>query len=155
MTPYFLEKFGNPSSKTHKYGWDAADAVQRAREQVAALAGASAREVVFTSGGTEANNIAILGAARAARRAGSRDGIVTVSTEHSSVIDSCRHLARDGFNVTFLPVDRDGLIDLDRLATVVGDRTILVSVMAANNEIGVLQPLDEIARVVSSRGALL
>lgn len=155
MTPYFLEKFGNPSSKTHQYGWEAADAVQRAREQVAALAGASAKEIVFTSGGTEANNLAILGAARAARRAGSRDGIVTVSTEHSSVIDSCRHLARAGFNVTFLPVDRDGLIDLDRLATVVDDRTILVSVMAANNEIGVLQPLDEIARVVSSRGALL
>src|SRR5512144_1266866 len=115
MTPYFSAKFGNPSSKTHKYGWDAAEAVQRAREQVAALVGATAKEIVFTSGGTEANNIAILGAARAARRGGTRDGIVTIATEHSSVIDSCRYLAREGFRVTFLPVGGDGLIDIDRL----------------------------------------
>ncbi len=155
MTPYFSDKFGNPSSKTHKYGWDAAEAVQRAREQVAALVGASAKEIVFTSGGTEANNLAILGAARAVRRSGARDGIVTVATEHSSVIDSCRYLEGNGFKVTFLPVDRDGLVDLNRLSEAVDDRTILVSVMAANNEIGVLQPLGEIAAIVSSSGALL
>ena len=155
MAPYFSETFGNPSSKTHRYGWDAAEGVQRAREQVAALLGASAKEIVFTSGGTEANNLAILGAARAARAAGGRDGIVTAATEHSSVIDSCRYLARQGFRVTFLPVNPDGLIDLQQLADVVDDRTILVSVMAANNEIGVLQPLEEIAAIASSHDALL
>ncbi|HSL20404.1 MAG TPA: IscS subfamily cysteine desulfurase [Vicinamibacterales bacterium] len=150
MLPFFCETFGNPSSKTHAYGWDAADAVQQAREQVARLVGATAREVCFTSGGSEANNLALQGVARASRTRG--DHIVTVATEHSSVIDTARYLQEEGFRVTFLPVQPDGLIDLDRLQEAIDDRTIVVSVMAANNEIGVLQPISEAAAIAASRG---
>jgi cysteine desulfurase len=150
MLPYFCEMFGNAASKTHSFGWDAADAVQQARERVGALVGVSAKEVCFTSGGTEANNLALQGVARANRRRG--DHIVTVSTEHSSVIDTARHLEREGFRITFLPVGTDGLIDLDRLEEAVDDRTVLVSVMAGNNEIGVLQPVREAAAIAAKRG---
>ncbi len=150
MVPFFCDTFGNAASRTHPYGWDAADAVQRAREQVAALVGVSAKEVCFTSGGTEANNLALQGVARANRSKGDR--IVTVSTEHASVIDTTWQLAREGFRVTFLPVGRDGLIDLDALERALDDRTILVSVMSGNNEIGVLQPVREAATLASARG---
>jgi cysteine desulfurase len=150
MLPFFCDTFGNAASKTHPYGWDAADAVQRAREQVAALVGVSAREICFTSGGTEANNLALQGVARAARAKG--DHIVTACTEHSSVIDTARHLEASGFRVTFLPVGPDGLIDLNQLEDVLDGRTILVSIMAGNNEIGVLQPIREIAVLAHARG---
>src|SRR5574338_131461 len=150
MLPFFSDTFGNAASKTHAYGWDAADAVQQAREQVAGLVGVSAKEICFTSGGTEANNLALQGVARARRARG--EHLVTVCTEHSSVIDTARHLEQDGFRVTFLPVDRDGLIDLNQLEDALTDRTILVSIMAGNNEIGVLQPLSEAAALVHARG---
>jgi len=155
MLPFFCETFGNAASKTHPYGWDAADAVQAAREQVAALVGVSAKEVCFTSGGTEANNLALQGVARANRSRG--DHIVTACTEHSSVLDTARQLQAEGFRVTILPVNPDGLIDLDRLESAVGSdgRTILVSLMAANNEIGVLQPIREAAEIAARHGALL
>ncbi|MBI2222338.1 MAG: IscS subfamily cysteine desulfurase [Acidobacteria bacterium] len=150
MLPYFCETFGNAASKTHPYGWDAADAVQLAREQVARLVGVSAKEICFTSGGTEANNLAVQGAARANRARGNH--IVTACTEHSSVIDTARHLEEEGFRVTVLPVGADGLIDLNRLEDALDDRTLLVSVMAGNNEIGVLQPIREAAAIAAKRG---
>jgi cysteine desulfurase len=150
MLPYFCETFGNAASKTHSYGWDAADAVQLAREQVARLVGVSAKEICFTSGGTEANNLALQGVARAGRERGGH--IVTVCTEHSSVIDTARQLEKEGFRITFLPVGTDGLIDLNQLEDAIDDRTLLVSVMAGNNEIGVLQPVREAAAIAASRG---
>ena len=150
MLPYFCETFGNAASKTHSYGWDAADAVQLAREQVARLVGVSAKEICFTSGGTEANNLALQGVARANRSRGDR--IVTACTEHSSVIDTLRHLEGEGFRVTFLPVGPDGLIDLNRLEDALDDRTLLVSIMAGNNEIGVLQPIGEAVAIAAARG---
>lgn len=150
MLPYFCETFGNAASKTHPYGWDAADAVQLAREQVARLVGVGAKEICFTSGGTEANNLAVQGVARANRARGNH--IVTACTEHSSVIDTARHLEEEGFRVTVLPVGADGLIDLNRLEDALDDRTLLVSVMAGNNEIGVLQPIREAAAIAAKRG---
>ena len=153
MLPYFTERFGNAASKQHAYGWQAQEAVDLARRQVAALINASPGEVIFTSGATESNNLAIKGVACALKDRG--DHVVTVATEHKSVLDSCKRLAADGWSVTTLPVRRDGLIDLDVLRDALTDRTVLVSVMAANNEIGVLQPLTEIAAVVHERGALL
>ena len=153
MLPYFCEHFGNPASRQHKWGWKAQEAVDRARAQVAGLIGASANEIVFTSGATESNNLAIKGAALALRERGNH--IVTAATEHKSVLDSCKHLEHAGWSVTRLGVNPDGLIDLDALAEAVTDKTVLVSVMAANNEVGVIQPLAEIARLVDARGALL
>jgi cysteine desulfurase len=150
MFPYFCDTFGNAASKTHQFGWEAADAVQTARTQVAGLVGVGAREVVFTSGGTEANNLALQGVAHANRHRG--DHIVTVSTEHRSVIDTAQHLEDEGFRVTRLPVRADGLLDLDHLASALDERTLLVSVMAGNNEIGVLQPLAEIVALAHARG---
>jgi cysteine desulfurase len=152
MLPYFTEQFGNPASKGHRWGWHAQEAVERARSQVASLIGASAGEIVFTSGATESNNLAIKGAACALKDRGTH--IVTVGTEHKSVLDSCRRLEGEGLSVTYLPVRADGLLDLDAVASAISDRTVLVSVMAANNEIGTLQPLQEIAAIVHERGAL-
>ncbi len=151
MLPYFSEKFGNPHSADHSYGWDAEDAVEQARAQVAELIGAEAREIVFTSGATEANNLAIKGAARFHRDR--KPHVVTVATEHKCVLESARRLEREGHRVTFLPVHPDGLIDLDALAGAVNEETAVVSIMAANNEIGVLQPLDEIAAICREAGA--
>ncbi|MGE4218525.1 MAG: cysteine desulfurase family protein [Alphaproteobacteria bacterium] len=155
MLPWFTERFGNPHSRDHAHGWDAAEAVEAARGQVAALIGATAKEIVFTSGATESNNLAIKGVALAARRAGEtgRRRIVTVATEHKCVLESCHALAADGFEVTVLPVDGDGLLDLQRLSAAVDGNTLLVSVMAVNNEIGVLQPLAEIGRICRAAGA--
>jgi cysteine desulfurase len=153
MLPYFSEEFGNPASRQHAYGWKAEEAVEAARGRIAALIGASPREIVFTSGATESNNLAIKGCAEALRSKG--DHIVTVATEHKSVLDSCKRLESQGWRVTYLPVDRDGLIDLDQLRSSLTDRTVLVSVMAANNEIGVLQPMAGIGAIVHERGALL
>lgn len=153
MLPFFTERFGNPASKQHAFGWQAQDAVETARKQVAALINASANELIFTSGASESNNLAIKGVACARKDRG--DHLITVVTEHKSVLDSCARLEKDGWKVTRLPVSRDGLVDLDQLRAALTDRTVLVSVMAANNEIGVLQPLQEIAAVVHGRGAVL
>ena len=153
MLPYFTERFGNAASKQHAFGWAANDAVERARKQVAALIGAGSKDVVFTSGATEANNLAIKGAAEARR--GERDHLVTVVTEHQAVIDPMRRLEREGWQLTVIPVASSGLIDLGELARVITERTALVSVMAANNEIGVLQPIKEAAALAHAKGAWL
>jgi cysteine desulfurase len=163
MLPFFTERFGNAGSKQHRLGWDANDAVEAARKQVAALVGASAKDVIFTSGATEANNLAIKGVAEAIRSkrdlsAGAlakADHLVTVATEHKAVLDPCRRLERQGWRVTVLPVNRAGLVELGDIAAAITDRTVLVSVMAANNEIGVLQPVAEIAALAHARGALM
>jgi cysteine desulfurase len=152
MLPFFREHFGNASSRNHPFGWKAAKAVERAREQVADLIGARFREIVFTSGATESNNLAIKGVAGRAPQQKRR--VVTLATEHRAVLDPCLALERDGFRVTVLPVKPDGLVDLDALSAAVTEDTALVTVMAGNNEIGVLQPLGEIARIAKSRGAL-
>ncbi|MEJ2623034.1 MAG: aminotransferase class V-fold PLP-dependent enzyme [Pseudolabrys sp.] len=151
MLPYFTRAFGNPHSRQHAHGWAAEDAVEAARRQVAALIGAPARGVIFTSGATEANNLAIKGAARRDPR---RIEIVTVSTEHKCVLEACRSLEREGFRITVLPVRDSGLVDLDQLAGALSARTALVSVMAVNNEIGVIQPVAEIGRLARDHGAL-
>jgi cysteine desulfurase len=150
MLPYFTERFGNPASRQHKYGWEAQDAVDTARAQVAELIGASAGEICFTSGATESNNLAIKGTAYALRERG--DHLITAVTEHKSVLDSFKRLEREGFRVTWLGVNTEGFIDLGELRAAMTDRTILVSVMAANNEIGVLQPLGEIGAAAHERG---
>jgi cysteine desulfurase len=154
MLPFFREDFGNAASKNHVFGWRAEAAVEDARERIAAVIGASAREIVFTSGATESNNLAIAGAARACRRRQSGDHLVTVVTEHPAVLDPCRSLESEGFDLSLLGVDRDGLVDPEAVAEAIRDRTVLVSVMAANNEIGVLQPIAEIAQVCRERGVL-
>jgi cysteine desulfurase len=152
MLPYFCEHFGNAASRTHPFGWKADEAVEAARKQVAALIGASAKEIVFTSGATESNNLALKGVAAACRGRG--EHIVTVATEHKAVLDSCKHLEKLGYLVTRLPVGSDGLLDLDLLRDTITDRTILISVMAANNEVGVLQPVAEIGAIAHERGVL-
>ncbi|QDZ39896.1 IscS subfamily cysteine desulfurase [Euhalothece natronophila Z-M001] len=145
MLPYFTEHFGNPSSVSHAYGWEAEAGVKQAREMIAKAINASPEEIIFTSGATEANNLAIKGVAEAYFSQGQH--IITVATEHRAVLDPCLYLESLGFEVTFLAVDEDGLIDLDVLADSIRSDTILVSVMAANNEIGVLQPIQEIGRI--------
>jgi cysteine desulfurase len=152
MIPYFTDRFGNAASRNHSFGWQAEEAVEVARKQVAELIGATAKEIVFTSGATESDNLAIKGAARMYREKGNH--LITVVTEHKAVIDTCKHLEKEGFDVTYLPVGRDGLVDLDRLRAAVTDRTTLISVMAANNEVGVLQPIAEIGRIARERGVL-
>ena len=151
MLPFFTEKFGNASSRQHRFGWDAAEAVERARKQVATLIGAGTKEIVFTSGATEANNLVIKGVAK--HRHGERDHMVTVATEHKAVLDPMAALEKDGWRVTVLPVGPDGLIDAERLRRATTGRTALVSVMAANNEIGVLQPIAALAAAAHEKGA--
>jgi cysteine desulfurase len=152
MLPYFGDEFGNAASTTHDFGRRAAAAVGRAREQVAAAIGASAKEIVFTSGATEADNLAIKGAAAMLRKRGNH--IVTVVTEHHAVLDPCKRLAREGYDVTFLPVDRFGMIDPNDVGKAINDRTILISIMAANNEIGTIHPIAEIGRIARERGVV-
>ncbi len=150
MLPYFREDFGNSSSASHVYGWRAEAAVEAAREQLAnAIGAADPREIVFTSGTTESDNLALIGVARANRDR--RDHLVTTRIEHPAVIDAARSLERDGFRVTYLPVDADGLVDPGDVAAAIEERTALVSVMAANSEIGTIQPLEEIGRVCRER----
>ena len=151
MLPFFAVHFGNAASRHHPFGWTANKAVERAREQVGALIGARFRDVIFTSGATESNNLAIKGLA--ARAPAGRRNIVTIATEHRAVLDPCRALERRGARVTYLGVDRDGRIDLDRLRAAVTGETLLVSAMSANNEIGVLHPLAEIAEIAHEQGA--
>jgi cysteine desulfurase len=152
MLPYFSERFGNPASRQHRYGWDAQEAVDRARSQVAALIGATAAEICFTSGATESNNLAIKGIAHALRERG--DHLVTALTEHKSVLDSFKRLEREGWRVTWLGVDPQGFVRLDELRAAITDRTVLVSIMAANNEIGAVQPLAEIGAITREREVL-
>jgi cysteine desulfurase len=150
MLPYFTEKFGNPHSRSHKYGWEAEEAVEQARGQIADLIGADEREIVFTSGATESNNLALKGLAGFYKDR--KDHIITTRTEHKCVLDSCRHLEQDGIKVTYLPVKPDGLVDLEVLAQAITDRTLVVSIMAVNNEIGVIQPIASIGKLCRERG---
>lgn len=150
MMPWFTEKFGNPHSRSHAYGWEAEEATEIARQQVADLIGANPKEIIFTSGATESNNIAIKGVAHFNK--GKKNHVITVSTEHKCVLDSCRHLEKEGFEVTYLPVRQNGLIDLEQLKDAMRDDTVIVSVMAINNEIGVIQPLKEIGAMCRERG---
>jgi cysteine desulfurase len=156
MLPYFTEHYGNAASRNHCFGWRAEEAVETARKQVAALIGATAREIVFTSGATESNNLALKGAAdfAANTRTVRHPHIITVVTEHKSVLDACRQLEERGFRITRLPVDGDGLIRLEELGQSIGEETILISVMHANNEIGVLQPIRDIGRMAREHDIL-
>ncbi|MCW8836558.1 MAG: aminotransferase class V-fold PLP-dependent enzyme, partial [Rhodospirillales bacterium] len=149
MLPYFNEKFGNPHSRNHQYGWRAEDGVEKARGQVASLIGADPKEIIFTSGATESNNLAIKGVAGFYKD--QKNHVITVVTEHKCVLESCRALEQDGVDVTYLPVMENGLVDLDQLRAAITDKTILVSIMAVNNEIGVIQPLKEIGAICRER----
>ena len=142
MVPYFMEKYGNPHSRSHAFGWEAEAGMEEARGEIARLIGASDKEIIFTSGATESNNMAIKGVGRFYKD--KKNHIITVVTEHKCVLDSCRHLEKEGFEVTYLPVQTDGLIDLEQLRAAITERTLLVSIMAINNEIGVIQPLKQI-----------
>jgi cysteine desulfurase len=150
MIPYLREQFGNPASRSHSYGWDAERAVEEAREQVAALVNADPREIIWTSGATESNNLAIKGAAHFYKSKGKH--VVTVKTEHKAVLDTCRELEREGFEVTYLDVKSDGLIDLDTFKAALRPDTILVSVMFVNNEIGVIQDIETIGEICREKG---
>jgi cysteine desulfurase len=145
MMPYFTYKFGNPHSRSHAYGWEAEEGVEKARGQLAKLIGADEKEVIFTSGATESNNLAIRGVAEFYKDR--KNHIVTTVTEHKCVLDTCRHLEQSGFEVTYLPVQKNGLVDLQVLRDAITDKTVVVSVMAVNNEIGVIQPLAEIGKI--------
>ena len=149
MIPYFTEHFGNPHSRSHFYGWQAEEAVELARQRVASLIGADNKEIIFTSGATESNNIAIKGVARFYK--GYKDHIIVAETEHKCVLDASRHLEIEGFKVTYLKVKKNGLIDLNELSEAITDKTILVSIMAVNNEIGVIQPMKEIGAICRSK----
>ncbi|MBA4274968.1 MAG: IscS subfamily cysteine desulfurase [Alphaproteobacteria bacterium] len=150
MLPYFTEKFGNPHSRSHAYGWEAEEAGEVAREHVAKLINADAKEIIFTSGATESNNMALKAVGHFYKD--KKNHIITVVTEHKCVLDSARHMEQEGFTVTYLPVKTNGLIDLADLEAAITDKTLLVSVMAINNEIGVIQPLAEIGKLCRSRG---
>src|SRR5882757_3038235 len=152
MLPYFTEYFGNAASRNHEFGWAAEQGVEKARKQVAALVGATAKEIIFTSGATESDNLAIKGVAEMYAEKGNH--IITAATEHKAVLDTCKKLEKNGFRVTYLPVKADGLVDLDMLRESITDKTILVSIMYANNEIGVLQPVAEIGAICKERGVL-
>jgi cysteine desulfurase len=152
MMPFFTAKFGNAASRNHSFGWEAEQAVETAREQIAKLIGATAKEIIFTSGATESNNLAIKGIAEMYRERGNH--IITQVTEHKAVLDTCKRLEKYGYRVTYLPVKADGLIDLEDLKRAIDDKTILVSIMAANNEIGVLQPIREIGKICHEKNVL-
>ncbi|MCU1286312.1 MAG: Cysteine desulfurase [Acidobacteriales bacterium] len=152
MMPYFTGKFGNAASRNHQFGWEAEAGVETAREQIAKLIGATAKEIIFTSGATESNNLAIKGVAEMYKEKGNH--IITAVTEHKAVLDTCKRLEKYGTRVTYLPVGADGLINLDELRNAITDKTILVTIMAANNEIGVLQPIDEIGAICKEKGII-
>lgn len=142
MLPYFTQHFGNPHSRNHPFGWEAEAAVETARQQVADILGAHPKEIIFTSGATESNNLALKGVAYF--NYPEKNHIITSVTEHKCILDTCRHLEQQGFNITYLPVEKNGLIDIEKLKSAITDKTILVSIMAVNNEIGVIQPIKEI-----------
>src|SRR5215470_18538414 len=150
MLPYFTMHFGNPHSRNHAYGWEAETAVEKARAQVASIIGADEKEIIFTSGATESNNLALKGVAHFYKDR--KNHIITVATEHKCVLDSCRHLELEGFEVTYLPVQQNGLVDLEQLKAAITDKTSIVSIMSVNNEIGVIQPIAEIGKICRARG---
>ena len=152
MLPYFTGKFGNAASRNHSFGWAGEEAVETARERIAKLIGATTKEIVFTSGATESDNLAIKGVAEMYREKGNH--IITAVTEHKAVLDTCKRLEKYGYRVTYLPVQKDGLVDLDDLKRAIDDKTILVTIMAANNEIGVLQPIAEIGKHCHEKGVI-
>jgi cysteine desulfurase len=152
MMPYLTDKFGNAASRNHQFGWDAEAAVEDARKQIALLIGADPREIVFTSGATESNNLALKGVAGMYREKG--DHIITCVTEHKAVLDSCKHLEKEGCRVTFLPVNDKGFVSLDDIRNAITDKTILISIMTANNEVGVVQNIKEIGKLARERGVL-
>ena len=152
MLPYFTETFGNSASRNHAFGWAAEEAVDKGRQQVADLIGAKPKEIIFTSGATESNNLAIKGVAEMYREKGNH--VITCVTEHKAVIDTCKKLEKLGGRVTYLPVQKDGRIDLDELRAAITDKTILITIMTANNEIGVLQPVAEIGAIAKEKGIL-
>lgn len=150
MLPFLTGMYGNPHSRTHAYGWEAEKATDRAREYVANLIGADPKEIIFTSGATESNNMSIKGVARFFGRSGTKKHIITTQTEHKCVLDSCRHLQDEGFEVTYLPVQKNGLINLKDLEAAIRPETALASIMTVNNEIGVIQPMEEIGKLCRS-----
>jgi cysteine desulfurase len=150
MLPYFTESFGNAASRNHEYGWVAEQGVEQSRERIAKLIGATSKEIIFTSGATESDNLAIKGVAEMYREKGNH--IITQVTEHKAVLDTCKRLEKHGFRVTYLPVQKDGRIDLDDLKRAMDDKTILVTIMSANNEIGSLQPIREIGAICHEKG---
>src|ERR1700684_3239148 len=152
MRPYFCDIYGNPTSRNHSFGWRAEEAVEKARKQVADLIGATAKEIVFTSGATESNNLALKGVADMYAEKGNH--IITAATEHKAILDTCKRLEKEGLRGTYLPVKADGLVGFDMLREAITDKTILISVMYANNEIGVLQPVAEIGKIAKSKGVL-
>jgi cysteine desulfurase len=152
MLPYFTEIYGNAASRNHAFGWGAEEGVEKARKQIADLIGANSKEIIFTSGATESNNLAIKGVAQMYAEKGNH--IITAATEHKAVLDTCKHLEKEGFRVTYLPVQGSGAVDLDMLRDSITDKTILVSIMYANNEIGYVQPVAEIGKICKERGVL-
>src|SRR6202042_3027069 len=152
MVPYFTDKYGNAASRNHEYGWKAEKAVEIARAQIAKLINASPKEIIFTSGATESNNLAIKGVAEMYREKGNH--IITQVTEHKAVLDTCKRLEKYGYEVTYLPVQKDGRINLDDLRKAITPKTILISIMYANNEIGVVQPIEEIGKIAKEKGVL-
>lgn len=152
MMPYLTNRFGNAASRNHSFGWEAEEAVETARKEVASLIGADPREIVFTSGATESDNLAVKGVAYMYREKG--DHIITCVTEHKAILDTCKHLEKDGFRVTFLPVDAKGFVNLDDLRNAITDKTILISIMTANNEVGVIQDVKAIGKMAREHGVL-
>lgn len=152
MLPYFIEKFGNAASRNHAFGWEAEKAVDQAREQIAHLIHCDPKEIIFTSGATESDNLALKGVAEMYREKGNH--IITVVTEHKAVLDSCKRLEKMGYEVTYLPVKTDGMVDLDALKAAITEKTILISIMMVNNEIGVIQPVAEIGKIAKERGVI-
>jgi cysteine desulfurase len=150
MLPFFSQRYGNPHSRTHHFGWDAETVVEKARAQVASLIGASPKEIIFTSGATESNNLALKGVGKFYKD--KKNHIITCVTEHKCVLDTCRHLEQEGFEITYLHVQQNGLIDLDQLAAAITENTLIVSIMAVNNEIGVIQPIKEIGALCRKNG---
>ncbi len=153
MKPYFLQTFGNAASRNHSFGWEAEEAVEKSRKQIASLIGATAKEIVFTSGATESNNLALKGVAEMYAEKGNH--IITAATEHKAILDTCKRLEKHGVRVTYLPVQTNGLVDLEQLQAAITDKTILISLMYANNEIGVIQPIAEMGKIAKSKGVLL
>jgi len=153
MRPYLTNVFGNSASRNHSFGWEAEEATEKARKQVASLIGATSKEIVFTSGATESDNLALKGVAEMYAEKGNH--IITAATEHKAILDTCKRLEKHGTRVTYLPVQQNGLVDLDQLSAAITDKTVLISIMHANNEIGVLQPIREIGRMARERGVLL
>jgi cysteine desulfurase len=152
MKPYFVDVFGNAASRNHSFGWEAEEAIEKARKEIADLIGAAPKEIVFTSGATESNNLALKGIAETYAERGNH--IITQATEHKAVLDTCRRLEKQGVRVTYLPVKQDGLVDLQQLRGAITDKTILISIMYANNEIGVVQPIQEIGAIAKEKGVL-